>query len=245
MATRIGNVVIECPDPEALAEFYAELLDMHPLRRPPDWMVIGRDDEYLHLAFDPVGEDWRAPRWPDPAYPQQVHLDIGCSDADAAEELAQRLGATAVPRPGRRPAYRDPAGHTFCLFGDDRVARAGRTADVNAICFDCISPRALAAFYQEVADMPVRKEDSSGSVLIATADEQGPMLAFQRTHAMPPNWPDSKYPQQMHIDFSVDGPATAQLAERLGAVRLPAMGGSCPVFEDPAGHPFCLCSPGE
>lgn len=36
MTARIDNTVIECPDPEALAGFYATLLDMQVMRPPPD-----------------------------------------------------------------------------------------------------------------------------------------------------------------------------------------------------------------
>ena len=39
--------------------------------------------------------------------------------------------------------------------------------------------------------------------------------------------------------------AARTLAEQLGAIRLPPLGGSCPVYADPAGHPFCLCLPYE
>jgi len=48
----------------------------------------------------------------------------------------------------------------------------------------------------------------------------------------------------MDIYFE-DGKAGQQLAESLGAIRLPEMGGSCPVYADPAAHPFCLCQPGQ
>lgn len=52
--------------------------------------------------------------------------------------------------------------------------------------------------------------------------------------------------KQLHLDiYFDDGPAAQNLAERLGAIRLPAMGGSCPVYADPAGHPFCLSRPGQ
>ena len=68
------------------------------------------------------------------------------------------------------------------------------------------------------------------------------MLGFQ--HTVPyvaPRWPDPDYPQQMHFDLEFDDREAAErLAVRLGAVRLPGQGGSCPVYADPAGHPFCL-----
>jgi hypothetical protein len=71
------------------------------------------------LAFQRVA-DWIPPRWPDPAYPQQMHLDIRVSDAGQAEQELLALGATRLP--GERETgfrvFTDPAGHPFCIvFG--------------------------------------------------------------------------------------------------------------------------------
>ena len=72
------------------------------------------------------------------------------------------------------------------------------------------------------------------------------MLAFQETQLKAPRWPDPSYPQQLHLDLHVDdGKAAQELALWLGAIRPPDMGGSCPVYADPAAHPFCLCSVGQ
>jgi hypothetical protein len=48
-----------------------------------DWVVIGLEPGLRQLAFQRAAE-WVPPRWPDPAYPQQLHLDIRVSDADQA-----------------------------------------------------------------------------------------------------------------------------------------------------------------
>jgi hypothetical protein len=94
--------------------------------------------------------------------------------------------------------------------------------------------------------MRTRQEDSPDRVLIARDDGSLPMLAFQHAQFKAPRWPDPAYPQQLHLDLHCDGGKGAQeLALRLGAIRLPDMGGSCPVYADPAAHPFCLCSPGQ
>jgi Glyoxalase-like domain len=55
--------------------------------------------------------------WPDPAYPQQMHLDIRVSDAGQAEQELLALGATRVHRE-RETSFRvftDSAGHPFCI----------------------------------------------------------------------------------------------------------------------------------
>jgi hypothetical protein len=71
------------------------------------------------------------------------------------------------------------------------------------------------------------------------------MLAFQHAQCKAPRWPDPTYPQQIHLDLHFDdGEAAQELASRLGAIHLPK-GGSCPVYADPAAHPFCLCSAGQ
>ena len=80
-------------------------------------------------------------------------------------------------------------------------------------------------------------------MIIARNDNSLPQLAFQHAQFPAPRWPDPAYPQQIHLDILAKDSQQAQdLVLRLGAIRLPGLGGSCPVYGDPAGHPFCLCS---
>ncbi|OAH10662.1 VOC family protein [Streptomyces jeddahensis] len=128
MSEHVGSVgsvqcvVLDCPDPRALARFYSGLLGGEVDRPDPRWSL---EDEWstLHtpsglvLAFQGVG-DYRPPRWPDPSAPQQFHLDIGVHDLDAAEARALELGAVSLDdRGGARSwrVYADPVGHPFCL----------------------------------------------------------------------------------------------------------------------------------
>jgi len=61
-------------------------------------------------------EHYTAPRWPDPAYPQQIHLDVTVPDVDAAERAALDIGATRLDGAGPNwRVYADPAGKPFCL----------------------------------------------------------------------------------------------------------------------------------
>ena len=114
MEACVRNIVFQCPDARALASFYAQLLGWRIIRE--DWMVVAKDEDTLpRLAFDEV-PNYQAPRWPDPAYPQQVHLDLHVDDSAAAQERALRLGATRLPDLGGScPVFADPAGHPFCL----------------------------------------------------------------------------------------------------------------------------------
>lgn len=106
---------------------------------------------------------------------------------------------------------------------------------------DCSDPQALAGFYAEVLGMQVL-EDESNWVVIGR-EKHMRELAFQKVEPyVPPQWPDNQHPQQLHLDISVEDfePAIAAVLA-LGAVRRPgAPETGYRVFEDPAGHPFCL-----
>ena len=113
----IGRIVLDCPDPRSLANFYEELLGMTVRTEDaPERVVIARDDDRLPmLAFRHV-PDHSPPRYPDPAYPQQMHMDITFEDYYGAQRTAERLGATRLANPrGHESVYADPAGHPFCL----------------------------------------------------------------------------------------------------------------------------------
>jgi catechol 2,3-dioxygenase-like lactoylglutathione lyase family enzyme len=115
----LEKTVIDCPDPRALAGFYCRVLGMRVNEDLDGWVVIGPEPGLRQLAFQRVTE-WVPPRWPDPAHPQQLHLDVRVSDADQAERELLALGATRVPSE-RETGFRvftDPVGHPFCIvFG--------------------------------------------------------------------------------------------------------------------------------
>lgn len=250
----IHNIVLACPgddyeqylrEARSLAEFYCGLLGMKILRE--DWFKIGTEpDVFPQLAFGDGPGEYRPPQWPDPQHPQHMHLDIAVREIDAAHRLVIEAGAAVLAEHEHYRVFADPAGHPFCLYVDDLADRAAGPGVVTHVTIDCFSPRALAAFYSELLDMPERTTDEPSPVVIRRTDGSLPMLAFQHSQHEPPGWPDPAYPQQVHMDiYFDDAPAARELAERLGAIPLPAMGGSCPVYADPAAHPFCLCSPGR
>lgn len=182
----------------------------------------------------------RAPRWPDPAYPQQLHLDVTVPDLEAAEADVLAHGATKLRDSGEFRVYADPAGHPFCLY-------AGETRELARVVIDCPDPLLLADFWSGLLAMPDRIEQTADRVVIARSDRRLPMIALQRVEDyQAPRWPDPDYPAQLHLDLFFDDRAEQErIALRLGAVKLPPQGGSCPVYVDPAGHPFCLCMTGE
>ncbi|MFF0739694.1 VOC family protein [Streptomyces sp. NPDC004111] len=117
----IGNLfatVIDCPDPDELAGFYAELLGLSRQEDTGEYAVLQNDAGVAVLAFQRV-EDFRAPRWPDPARPSQMHLDVLVENLDVAEEQVLAQGATLLDGSDKPIGYRvyaDPVGHPFCLI---------------------------------------------------------------------------------------------------------------------------------
>jgi catechol 2,3-dioxygenase-like lactoylglutathione lyase family enzyme len=115
MIGRWHGLVLDCPDPPTLASFYQELLGMTRVQDEPDWVVIGVAPDQPGLAFQRAAA-WTAPTWPDPAIPQQLHIDVAVADLEASERAALDLGARRLP--GGGASFRvmaDPVGHPFCL----------------------------------------------------------------------------------------------------------------------------------
>jgi catechol 2,3-dioxygenase-like lactoylglutathione lyase family enzyme len=108
-------VTIDAPDASALARFYGELTGMDVAYDGPEGAMLAADDG-RYVMFQQIGDDYRPPRWPDPAYPQQAHLDLLVRDMDAAEAQAVELGASRLEGGGERfRVFADPAGHPFCF----------------------------------------------------------------------------------------------------------------------------------
>jgi len=120
---KLQCVVLDCADVDEMSGFYQSLLGGAVNQPDPRWSL---DDSWatLHadggvvLAFQRV-EDHRPPQWPDPARPQQFHLDLGVEDLDRAQEHVLELGAALLDAGDPERSWRvfaDPAGHPFCLI---------------------------------------------------------------------------------------------------------------------------------
>lgn len=117
-SVQLVDLGIDVPDGKGIAPFYAELLGLGVTYEGDEGAAVGADGA-LTVMFQNVAE-YHPPQWPDPAFPQQFHLDIEVDDVDAAEAQALRLGATRLPggREGGTSGFRvyaDPVGHPFCL----------------------------------------------------------------------------------------------------------------------------------
>lgn len=96
---KAGNLV--------LPDFYNDLLDWRRGEAYGDFFLARRSK--FRLGFNGSGwSDVRPPRWPDPAHPQQPHLDILVSDLDAYGELVIDRGATVLQAGDRYRIYAGP-----------------------------------------------------------------------------------------------------------------------------------------
>jgi catechol 2,3-dioxygenase-like lactoylglutathione lyase family enzyme len=133
-APSIRQVVLDCPDPRALAEFYRQLfgLEYRAGDEPPapgepdpngqDWLVL-RGASGIGLAFQQV-PGLPEPTWPDGPRPQMLHLDTTVPTVDdlfAQRRRALDLGARELLDRSDDPeeplfVFADLAGHPFCIF---------------------------------------------------------------------------------------------------------------------------------
>ncbi|MGW9306145.1 MULTISPECIES: VOC family protein [Streptomyces] len=113
----LGAVVLDCPDPLALARFYAAVIG-GTIKGDSDsrWVDLV-DAPGTPLAFQ-AAPGFVPPRWPRTDGSQQFHLDLAVEDLDAAEREVLALGARPLDTEDRKRSFRvyaDPAGHPFCL----------------------------------------------------------------------------------------------------------------------------------
>ncbi|MFJ5777739.1 VOC family protein [Streptomyces sp. NPDC093094] len=111
----LGAVVLDCPDPVALAGFYAGVLGGSP-EGDETWVDL-KVPGGQSLAFQ-AASGFVPPRWPAADRSQQFHLDLTVEDLDTAEKEVLALGARPLDTEDRSRSWRvyaDPAGHPFCL----------------------------------------------------------------------------------------------------------------------------------
>ena len=228
-------VALDAPDIERLATFYQALAGWRrvPEEDEDDWITLDTGDGW-RIGLQQAA-DYRAPQWPGPEHPQQAHLDLRVPDIDGAAERARQLGATLLRRNERWHTLADPAGHPFDLVTNPDDPRTTLTA----VMLDCPDAKALSHFYAELLGKPLTYE--ADGVAMIGEDGAQPVMFQQVEQYSAPRWPDPAYPQQFHLDITVQDLDRAEQAVRdLGATRLDGGGPDWRVFADPAGKPFCL-----
>jgi catechol 2,3-dioxygenase-like lactoylglutathione lyase family enzyme len=111
MIGRLHHVIFDTPEPAALAAFWSRLLGQPITYTSDDFVVVAASSAASGLAFQ-LAPGHQRPTWPDPAVPQQVHLDVMVEDVAAAGPRVLALGAVKLDG----DVYADPAGHPFCLI---------------------------------------------------------------------------------------------------------------------------------
>ncbi|MBN9327467.1 MAG: hypothetical protein BGO38_16960 [Cellulomonas sp. 73-145] len=122
MAAVVQEVVVDCAEPAALAQFWAQVLEARWALVDPGWAVV--DATPLIVAFQQVPE-------PKPAPKNRVHLDVRVPDAAAAVARAEALGAHRTGHQELREngdgyvVLQDPEGNEFCFVVDESGRWAG------------------------------------------------------------------------------------------------------------------------
>ena len=114
MIGKLHAVVLECPEPQALAEFYRSVLGGEVEPDPDgDWLDLVVGTLAPTVSFQRVS-GYVPPEWPGSTGEQQLHLDIRVPDLDVADRELRGIGARFVQDQGSFRVYLDPVGHPFC-----------------------------------------------------------------------------------------------------------------------------------
>lgn len=111
MIGRVDEIVVDCADPLALAEFWSTVLGGEPRRRDDDWCSIVPPG-WTQLSFQRVPES--------KTVKNRVHIDVAVDDIETATVQAERLGARRLGEIHRGEAgsfqvLLDPEGNEWCV----------------------------------------------------------------------------------------------------------------------------------
>lgn len=118
MASRISELVIDCLDPQHLADFWCEVLGFRVLGAEDGYLEIGPEEGFgglqPTLIFSPTTEPKTAKL--------RLHIDINPTDRDQEAELERLLALGARPvdigqsSDASWHVLADPEGNEFCLL---------------------------------------------------------------------------------------------------------------------------------
>ena len=111
MVGRLHHLILDAADPQRAAAFWSSLLGQPITYDDGDFVVVSVDEQTSGMAFQRAPHH-AAPTWPDPAVPQQAHVDVAVQDIDEAAAEVLAIGARHLAD----NTYADPAGHPFCLI---------------------------------------------------------------------------------------------------------------------------------
>jgi hypothetical protein len=112
MTSRVGDIVIDCVDPERLAQFWCGVLGYEIFDRDDTGVAVRGSSASANILFIRVPESKVAKN--------RMHFDVCPIDGSQEEELARliRLGArrSAIVGSGSWVVLEDPEGNEFCLM---------------------------------------------------------------------------------------------------------------------------------
>lgn len=111
----LSSVVLDCPEPAALATFYQGVFGGVIEPDDDDWVDLILPGGGLRVGFQRA-PDYVAPVWPRDDGAQQLHLDIAVGDLDLAQRRLLEIGARLVDAQPTFRVYLDPVGHPFCTI---------------------------------------------------------------------------------------------------------------------------------
>lgn len=114
---RLGAVMVDCNDLDAMVAFWGELLGLEVAARYPNYVFMSRTSESgSALAFQLVPE----PR----VGKNRLHLDLVADDQNAFADRVVELGGARVERHTLDDGFSwtvlaDPEGNVFCVSSHD------------------------------------------------------------------------------------------------------------------------------
>jgi catechol-2,3-dioxygenase len=120
MKIKFDKVVLDCIDPKALADFYAQLLGWKKGYVTDDFVIIGSETVHVDIGFQ-KNTDYVPPTWPEENGRQQqmLHLDFAVAHAELKDwvQKAVTLGAkvAGTQYSDQWTVMLDPEGHPFCF----------------------------------------------------------------------------------------------------------------------------------
>jgi hypothetical protein len=112
MSSRIGDMIVDCHDPELQAEFWSKVLD---------YRIFARDETGVAIRGASTSPDILFIRVPESkGTKNRLHFDVCPTDRTQEEELERllSLGATrsSIIAGGSWVVLEDPEGNEFCLM---------------------------------------------------------------------------------------------------------------------------------
>ena len=109
---RVGAVMIDCHDPEALFGFWSQITGIEVEHNWPDYLFSTKlPDNHIRLAFQRVPED--------KVVKNRLHLDLSHEDPDALITKVIDLGGTRLKDHDIQGFHwtvmADPEGNEFCI----------------------------------------------------------------------------------------------------------------------------------